>query len=68
MFRVPTREQLDEDERLVLDLVADLALAGHDVRPSHLAWKLKWELPRVVTTLEQLVAYGLLLRGPGTLQ
>lgn len=63
-----TREQLTDDERRVLDLVADLFLVGHDVRPAHLAWRLEWDLARVLTTMEQLVAYGMICRKPGTLQ
>lgn len=44
---MPFGEVLSDDEKTVLDLIADLALRGHDARPLHLAYQLKWTRAKV---------------------
>lgn len=59
------REELTEDQRRCLDLVAELCLRGYVARPLHLAHKLGWTLERVTVTMEELVALELVSRNAG---
>ena len=59
-----SRNELTDDQRKCLDLVADLCLRGHSARPMHLAYQLGWTIERVTVTMEELVALELLSRNP----
>jgi hypothetical protein len=57
-----TRAGLSDDQRAVLDLVAELALRGYRARPQHIAYVLDWKLERVTVVLEELVALEMIDR------
>jgi hypothetical protein len=54
--------ELNSDQQALLDLVADLALRGHDARPLHLAHQLKWSEERTRAVLAELVELGMIVK------